>query len=330
MTLTPAALKQKAVSTARTAYTNARISLAGRAPTTQRVAVIYGNCQAEALLQVLKQRPGFVQDFRLVSIPPVQSLRPGDLPRVQRLLGRADLFVCQGVRDNYRQLPIGSGQMGALLPMGATVVRFPSMFYSGLHPYHAYVHASSELGTAIPLTDSYHDLRHLAAAGRGLQGEAALDWLHTFVGDPAVIRDLAEAGIRGLAEREKTLDVSISEVLRPLRCNAFHTLNHPSNAVLAHVADQIAAAAGAAAGARTSIGPEILGFLRAPVEADVASALALTVPPGATGWNSHGRAFTADEVCLAHLDWYRDHPDVLAAGLAEHADRLDTLGLGAR
>ena len=330
---TVSAAKTKALGTARTAYKNLRISLAGRTGTRLKVAVIYGNCQAEALLQVLKQRAAFTQQYQLVSIPPVQSLQPRDLHRVSALVARADLLLTQPVRDDYRGLPIGSEQMRALLPEHSTVLRFPSMFFAGLHPYHAYVHATGVLGTALPLTESYHDLRHLAAAGWGLGDDAALEWLHAFVGDAGVIRALAEEGVQALAEREKSLDVGISAALQTLAWNAFHTLNHPSNEILAHVATSVHGQVGlqSASGCPTPqySGPQILGFLRAPVEADVAASLRLTVPPGYSGWTSHGQAITADEVALAHLAWYRQHPEVVAAGLAEHRERMRELGLAA-
>ena len=330
---TVSAAKTKALGTARAAYKNLSISLAGRTNARLKVAVIYGNCQAEALLQVLKQRAEFTQQYQLVSIPPVQSLQSRDLHRVSSLVARADLFLTQPVRDDYRGLPIGSEQMRALLPEHATVLRFPSMFFAGLHPYHASVHAAGELGTALPLTESYHDLRHLAAAGWGLGDDAALDWLHGFVGDAGVIRARAEEGVRVLAEREKSLDVGISAALQTLSWNSFHTLNHPSNEILAHVATAVQRQAGlhSALGcpAPEYSGPQILGFLRAPVEADVAASLGLTVPPGYSGWTSHGHALSADEVALTHLAWYRAHPGVVAAGLAEHRERMAELGLAA-
>jgi hypothetical protein len=311
----------------RPAYKNLRISLAGRPGSRRKTAVIYGNCQAEALLQVLNQRPAFGENYRIVSIPPVHLLQSSDLARVRSLIRRTDLFITQKVRDNYRNLPIGSNQMSASLPASAEVVRIPSMFFAGLHPYHAYVHATGELGTSLPLTDAYHDLRHLYAASRNLSDDDAVAWLNGFQGNSAVIRGLAELGVENLRNREADLDVSVSDSLTTVSWNSFHTLNHPSNAVLGHVASGIEnRVAGTNSGASYA-GAEILGFLRAPVEPDVANALGVVVPAGFGGWTIHGTTVSASDVARKHLAWYRANPKVVEAGIGEHRDRMQQLGM---
>jgi hypothetical protein len=309
---------------ARAAYKNTRMLAAGRIAKHRKVAVIYGNCQAEALLQVLKQRPAFTSEYDLISIPAVQALTRRDVSRVKSLISRTDLLLTQTVRDGYRGLPTGSGQMAIALPKGARVLRFPSMFYAGLHPYHVYVHATGELGTIIPKTDGYHDLRHLHAASVGMSDDTAIEWLRTFDGNADYIRGFAQSGVDSLRDREASLDVAISDSLAELRWNSFHTLNHPSNTVLSHAARGVETALGVENG-HDYVGPEILGFLRAPIERDVSNALSLEVPDGFLAWRSNGGDYSVDDVARAHLEWYRRHPEVVAIGIEEHRSRLEDI-----
>jgi hypothetical protein len=73
-------------------------------------------------------------------------------------------------------------------------------------------------------------------------------------------------------------------------------------------------------------GRELLGSVRAPLEADVVDALGLGVAPS-PDWIVDGSPVDPAAVHDAHLEWYGEHPQWVRAGLERHAERLGMLGL---
>ena len=72
-------------------------------------------------------------------------------------------------------------------------------------------------------------------------------------------------------------------------------------------------------------GRALLGGIRAPLDAAVLDALGLDAAPRAH-WLVDGDPVDDAEVRDAQLDWYRTHPQWVAAGLERHAARLELLG----
>jgi hypothetical protein len=276
------------------------------------VAVVWGNCQAEALRVVLATSPTF--PLPTVRVPPVHELVASDLAPLRSLLTRTAVLVTQPVRPNYRGLAVGTDELVARLAPSAAVVRWPVVRYVGLHPFAAIVRGP-EGAAADPPVVPYHDLRTLArAAGRTPRRVLA-----------AALREVAQGSVGELARREQATDVAISDVFASFGAAAVHTVNHPGNGVLVTLARRIQRRLGLAADADDP-GRELLGRLRAPLEAPVIEAMALDAP-ARPDWHVDGGRVDASEVEAAHLDWYGAHPDIVDGGLRRHAARADLLGL---
>jgi hypothetical protein len=279
----------------------------------QPVAVVWGNCQAESLRVLLAGSPTF--GLPTVRVPPVHELEADDLGPLAALLPHVAVLVAQPVRDGYRDLPIGTGELAARLAPDAAVVRVPIVRYVGLHPWSAIIrHRSAPAG--VPPVVPYHDLRTLARAAGRPRGPAPA---------PAALRSVAAASVAELARREGGTDVAVSDLLLPAGASAAHTLNHPGNPILVALARRVQAFLGRP-GDAADPGRELLGSIEAPVETPVAEALGLDIRPGAT-WTVDGVAVEPGTVHDAHLGWYRDHPQWIEAGLARHAERMTMLGL---
>lgn len=123
--------------------------------------LVVGNCQAEAT-RLLLASSGAVRSFR---VPPVHEWTAEDLARAQELLRRTDVLVTQPVRDDYRGLACGTGQLAQWLPATGRTVVYPVLRFDGLMPYQAIVRSPSDPSLNPPLVP-YHDLRVLAAAER--------------------------------------------------------------------------------------------------------------------------------------------------------------------
>ncbi len=284
------------------------------APPPGPLALVWGNCQAESVRVLLAGVDGL--PVTPVRIPPVHELTADDLPHLRRLLSRTRLLASQPVRDDYRDLPLGTAQVAAGLAPGAVVVRWPVIRHPALHPWSAIVRHAAD-PAAVPPGVPYHDLRALAAAaGRE-------------PGPPPTAEALREVGRRGIAElarREaRDTDAGVSDAIAGFGAAAAHTLNHPGNGVLMLLAGRILDAAGMP-GVVGDPGRTLLGGIRSPLRADVVDALGLDTP-SRPHWCVSDRAIGEDEVAAAQRAWYATHPGWVNAGLARHADTLELLGL---
>lgn len=295
------------------------------------VLVVHGNCQAESLRVLLagpSDRPDGGTDageFNPVRIPPVHELEPSDLPYLQALLGRSGGLLSQPVRDDYRNLPLGTDQLAAALPAGARVLRYPIVRYLGLHPYQAIIRHPSD-PSAVPARVPYHDLRILAAVRDGLPLPAAIERAESVIADPSALRAVGEDSLAELARREKLCDVAISDVVPDLGATAVHTLNHPGNDLLIALARRVQQALGRPPTA-SDPGRVLLGGIRAPLQEPVLAALGLAAP-AREHWLVDGAPVPVAEVVTAQVAWYAAHPEFVTVGLARHADRLAQLDLG--
>ena len=266
------------------------------------LAVVHGNCQAEALRVLLAGSPSF--PWQAVRVPPVHELEASDLTSYDRLLAASTLLVSQPVAHGYRDLPLGTAQVSARLAPGAVVVVWPVVRWQGLHPWQAIVRAADG---AEPPVVPYHDLRTLT--GRQPQ-------------DPDLLA-AARDSTAELVRREAACDVAVSDLLAG--ADAVHTLNHPGNRVLIELARRVQSHVGAPADAADP-GRVLLGGVRAPLEPAVLDALGLDAAPQ-EHWLVAGRQVPPGEVVAAQSAWYATRPDVVAEGMRRYADRLPVLGL---
>lgn len=274
---------------------------------------VAGNCQAEAT-RILLESSGAVRSFR---VPPVHEWTAEDLARAQELLRRTDVLVTQPIRDDYRGLACGTGQLAGWLPPTGRVIVYPVLRFDGLMPYQAIVRSPADPSLTPPMVP-YHDLRVLAAADRGQAQPVQVR------PSAATLRTLAGMSVQQLRSRETAhgaVEVSGHVASWPV----WHTINHPDNATLVDMARRIVARIDPAAvtAVAAPVEREMLGGLRAPVDERAAAALHVQVQ-GRRDWDPAQPGWVA-----AHLDFYAAHPEVVAAGMARHAQRLALLGLSA-
>ena len=283
-----------------------------RAPTRGRgvptVAVV-GNCQAESL-RILLDSTSRVDSFR---IPAIHEWTAEDVELMGDVLATTDVLVMQPVRDDYRGLPSGTGQLAALLPDTGRVVTYPVLRFDGLMPYQAIVRSPADPSLNPPVVP-YHDLRLLVAASRGLDVPVEA------TPSDDTLRELAALSIAELRTREQTHDtVVVSDHLETTP--VWHTINHPDNSTLIHMAHRVLEAIGVEGEVRDP-GRELLGNLDAPVDPQAARALGVEVE-GREAW----RPTPETDIAQAQLAFYREHPEMVTAGLKRHARRLEMLGL---
>ncbi|PPG31471.1 peptide ABC transporter ATPase [Pseudoclavibacter sp. RFBG4] len=273
------------------------------------IGLAIGNCQAESL------RLALGDDVRFVRTPPVHELEAADLPHLEAWLGRASFLVSQPVRDDYRGLPVGTRQLAAQLPSGARVALFPVIRFAGLYPFQAIIRPPSDTSLVPPLVP-YHDLRILAeAAGVDALPESA---------SPVAVAAVAAESIAQLRTREEHHGtVAVSELFRHPTFAQARTINHPGNPIWLETASRVRDRLGLPEVAIT-LDREILSSIHAPREQSVIDAWGLE-DVATESWTVDGQAIPTDRIRDAHLAWYREHPDAVAAGLARHGATMEAL-----
>lgn len=275
----------------------------------------HGNCQAESLRVLATNALG--PGVSSVRLPPVFELTPADVEPLRALLRRTALFITQPVVDGYNGVPVGMRQLLAHLPASAVVARVPPLRWAALMPTHAIVRAA---GVGDPPVVPYHDLRVLAAAAAG---RAEVDLAEPTPGQVRAMRDISRRQLRIRQDHHGTVDA--------LGCfeaaggDAAWTINHPTNRVLRAVVEQVLERLGLPRPVPDP-GRVLLATTTAPVYASTLAALAVDGTPRA-GWVHAGRRYGEAEVARAQLAWYREHPQLVEAGLRRHEESLTALGL---
>ncbi|MBG6055861.1 hypothetical protein IWX81_002289 [Salinibacterium sp. CAN_S4] len=283
------------------------------------LVVVHGNCQAESV-RLMMDAP----DVTTVRIPPAHELSSSDLPGLFGLLSRADVLISQPIRDNYRGLPIGTGQLASWMPTTSTTLLIPVIRFAGLYPFHLIVRPPHDTSASPPLV-AYHDARLLRTAyDRRSDSTARVRRVELSTDQVLEIgrQSLAELSTR--EERHSTLVVS--DVFDAPTFAQMRTINHPGNAVWSVVSDRIRSTLGYH-DPPADPGRPLLDSIHAPRLPVVAEAYGLT-DPIQDAWVVDGRSVDTAEVEEAHLEWYHDHPDAVDAGMARHGATLATLGLG--
>lgn len=282
----------------------------------RRLAMVYGNCQAEPLRQILSQSPQFAARFETVQVPPVQSITVSELKILEDLLPRIHLIIGQPVSSNYRGMKLGLEQL--LQRAGdARVAKWPSLYWGVVFPFMVYVHPRARQAIDAPVV-RYHDLRFLSCASRGLRPVEAAGFLEEYEPSAAGLESIIRNAKLTTTEREQACDIRLSEWIDRTenRSRAFWTVNHPARFVLERVAEEIHGLLGLEY--ERQAGPDLLSGVSAPVHPRV---------PGRSTWVVNGEVLPQRELLARHLDWYAANPEALHAGLREHEQRLDQLAL---
>ena len=273
--------------------------------------VVVGNCQAESTRKLLMSTGHFSGE----RIAPVHELEAPDMGWFLDLVARADVLVTQPIRDGYRGLPVGTGQLRTLLRRGARHVVVPVLRFDGLMPYQAIIRDPDEPSLNPPVVP-YHDLRTLClAAGAAPAPAPSRD----------ALRRAAAMSVEQIRVRERAHgSVVVSDYLE--RSPVWHTVNHPDNATLTAMAARVLQALGLP-GEPVPPDYEMLGGLDAPVDPAAAAALGVDVAGRGEWRDRKAGPIDAAEIAAAQLEFYRQRPALVAHGLARHAERIANLGL---
>jgi hypothetical protein len=285
-------------------------------------AVVVGNCQATALEWVLAANDAFAARFALARFPPVHEMPDAMVPGLHRAVAGAAVIILQRVDEGYRAgIGLGTETLAGLARPGATVVRWPSVYWAGYVPDLFYLRDAG----GQPVLDGpfdYHDRTILAAFAAGRDPQATCRLL----ADPELPSRAPDWAARATAEldvRGRDCDVEVASFIaeRFRRELLFFTMNHPSNRMLRFIADRIAellGVPGRADGGRTP--DELLGSTFYPLHANHVRALGLEFgaahAAGRARFRIRGESCEAPQAVRAFFDYYDRHPDLVELNLA--------------
>jgi Polysaccharide biosynthesis enzyme WcbI len=284
-------------------------------------AIVVGNCQAKALELMLATSDAFARRFELVSFPAVHELPDAMVPDLHRAVVDATLVIPQRVDEAYRD-GIGLGtETLARIAGTATVLRWPSVYWAGYVPDLFYLRDA----TGAPVVDGpfdYHDRTILDGFLAGLNVRATCARL----ADPDEPSDAPAWAARAtteLAIRGEACDVDVAPFIAERHRDEllFFTMNHPSNRLLAHIAEQIVELLGLPGGVdRERISDELLGSTFYPLHANHVRALGLSFGAGCqagrAAFRIRGVEYDAVDAVAMFFDYYAAHPELVELNVA--------------
>jgi hypothetical protein len=284
-------------------------------------AVVVGNCQATALELVLATNDAFATRFAVSRFPPVHEIPAAMVGELHRAVAGAAAVILQRVDEGYRDgIGLGTETLAGLAGAGASVVRWPSVFWAGYAPDLFYLRDAG----GQPVLDGpfdYHDRTILEAFAAGRDPDATCRLL----ADPELPSDAPEWAARATAEldlRGRDCQVELTSFIasRFRRELLFFTMNHPSNRTLCFMADRIADVLGVGGRADGGRLPgEILGSTFYPLHANHARALGLEFAAahaaGRARFRIRGESCEAPEAVRAFFDYYAGRPDLVELNL---------------
>jgi len=282
--------------------------------------VVWGNCQADPIASLLRE-PLSRHGLTVATVPPVFLATEDELRQVYELVADSAHLISQPIGERYRIPGCGTEAMAAQLPPTGRLITYPSAFHVGAFPYQVNAHGGDGERVGAPLTD-YHDLRAIVAAERGMSVPQALSWWPAPSQD--AVREVAAESFERLRRRENGLDVTVSQLLDDPK--AMMTIDHLSNTVLAELAGSLLRTLGIDEPVDVP-SREFLGARRTPLEPAVLQAHGWPAEAASTRWRIDGRDVPPAELLAAHLDLYRDRPDVVVDSRTRYADRLRSLEL---
>ena len=198
---------------------------------------VHGNCQAPALADLIGQACGAAVDVvsRQVYSIDIEAEAAAHIHDVET----ADVILTQPVADGYRGTDIlSTSWMRARARKDSIFMVFPVIYHRGLLPQ------CFTLGDYHTGRLAYHDAH---ALDYFLMGEDAESFVRAtnrsdFLPESFVLSELSRTTLE-LLRRERTfaVDVPVSDIIatRLMTDQPMHTVNHPSRAVMADLADRV-------------------------------------------------------------------------------------------
>lgn len=198
-----------------------------------------GNCQAGGLLELFSYSTNFTNAFTWKVFPGVFAITPEEVTTLREELRTTDVFLFHPVQESYRNnIGVGSKTLKSFLPQHAVCLSVSPTYWDAYNPELFYLRNPD--GSHVTEQFDYHNRLIFKSF---IEGLSVKDTILRF-SDPTVYAGSLPVAMNSLEElkhREMSLDIKTESFIRRNfhEQRLFWTLNHPTNALLLHIADQI-------------------------------------------------------------------------------------------
>ena len=203
----------------------------------KKKAAILANCQGQSIAHLLKKNDVFAKAFDLLPLNPIHLLKESDAPKIHELVSSLDLLIHQPIGPHYGVF--SSDNIVKSMKPDSCSISFPVLFFSGYNPETVYM--KNIAGKTIQEM-GYNDLNIMKLFLAGFSPQDIVDQIisEDFYSHAFILNNY-EQSINSLKEREKDLDVKISQFINNFakERRLFFSMNHPTNEVLQKVTAQI-------------------------------------------------------------------------------------------
>jgi hypothetical protein len=282
--------------------------------------VIIGNCQATALEMMLSTNSVFRDRFEFVSFPPVHEMPVEQMPLLHSAVANADIVVPQRIDESYRDgMGLGTKTLTEVASTDS-VVRWPSVYWAGYFPDLFYLRNAA--GAAIhdgPF--DYHDRVILRAFAAGVDVTGACVLLEA-ASEPSNAPAWAAHATAELDIRGEDCDIEVASFIGSHFREEllFFTMNHPTNRMLAYMAQQITELLEIPGRVDPRQMPgEVLGATFYPLHTNHVRALDLQfgeqARAGRTSFRLRGESYEPVQAVSAFYGFYEANPELVQANL---------------
>ncbi|MGH2863843.1 MAG: WcbI family polysaccharide biosynthesis putative acetyltransferase [Solirubrobacteraceae bacterium] len=282
--------------------------------------VLIGNCQATALEMMLRTNSAFAERFEFVSFPPVHEFPEEMVPALHRAVADASVLIPQRIDDAYRAgMGLGTNTLRDIAHTD-TVVRWPSVYWAGYFPDLFYARDAS----GRPVVDDrfdYHDRVILRAYGAGIDVAGACALLED-AERPSNAQEWAAHATAELEIRGKDCEVQVTSFISSHFREEllFFTMNHPTNRMLAFIAQEITELLAVPGSVDAKLMPgEVLESTFYPLHANHVRALDLSfgaaLLAGRTPFRIRGTSYELADAVQVFYEYYDEHPQLVELNL---------------
>jgi hypothetical protein len=220
--------------------------------------VFIGNCQAQSLSSLAGHLGSPIE---VLPLPPVFDVTAFDTPDVREKIASADVIFNQRVADDYVIEFVRPSEMRRVY--GSRSISWPNVYFDGYFPGIGYMYQSS--GKVIGPLGDYH-IQFIKQCWD--RGENMWETARRLSSGESIIGDPIAESLQRLRERERGLDVTISDYLDGVvrERQVFYSMNHPGDEVLLAMLRRLLERAGVGLGdvSRLSSYPYTLNLVQIP------------------------------------------------------------------
>lgn len=204
-----------------------------------------GNCVTGVIPSFLATSSEFTERYEIIPVKPVFVIKSSqDVEEFRDTVSQCDVLVTQPISgEKYKNMGIDTASIKNILKSNARFFAVPTPYFTGYFPEQFYLHDANGnlVGECEGLPAPYHNKVILYGYIHKMSAEQTYDMLYgekSCENPEKILKDT----ITELQNREKSTSFPISDFIIQnfQKQRLFWTINHPTNALICYISEQIA------------------------------------------------------------------------------------------